>query len=403
MSVFLLFGLGGVGVLLLIALAIVITARKLERRDSGQTAEPHELGGRLRRALAGPAEEAASDAASGSTGKQAAKKKNSAVAAVTSAVAALAVILGLFLADDDDEETEAAAAGAPAETELAAGDLHGLMLSPSADAPVVLIVPGSGPTDRDGNNPLGIRAGTYRLLAEGLAERGIASVRVDKHGMYSSKASGDANDVTVESYASDYRAWIDAIRDETGQPCVWMLGHSEGALMVSAAAIGRDDVCGLILVAGMGRKLGPVLREQLAANPANASLLEAANAAIDRIEAGERVETSTLPVPLRALFPEPVQGFLISAFAADPVEQVRLANLPTLVVQGTTDIQITMEDADNLAATPTAELAVIDGMNHVLKTAPANRLANMATYLDPGLPLAPGLVEAIADFILESR
>ena len=118
--------------------------------------------------------------------------------------------------------------------EISAGDLHGTLLSPRARAPVVLIVPGSGPTDRDGNNPMGMKTDAYKLLAQGLAEQGIATVRVDKRGMFGSAAAGDPNAVSVDVYANDYRAWIDAIRAQTGRKCVWLLGHSEGALMVSA-------------------------------------------------------------------------------------------------------------------------------------------------------------------------
>src|SRR5262245_27369550 len=151
------------------------------------------------------------------------------------------------------------------ESEVAAGALHGTMLTTGPRAPIVLIVPGSGPTDRDGNSLLGVRAANYRLLAEALARKGVSSVRVDKRGMFGSAGAGDPNAVTVELYATDIRAWIDSIRKATGTRCVWLLGHSEGALMVSAAARERNDVCGLVLVAGAGRRWGDVLRAQLAA------------------------------------------------------------------------------------------------------------------------------------------
>ena len=63
------------------------------------------------------------------------------------------------------------------------GDLVGTLLPTAPDKPVVLIIPGSGPTDRDGNNPLGVSAASYRLLAETLAARGIGSIRIGKRGM----------------------------------------------------------------------------------------------------------------------------------------------------------------------------------------------------------------------------
>jgi pimeloyl-ACP methyl ester carboxylesterase len=283
--------------------------------------------------------------------------------------------------------------------EIAAGELHGTLLSAGEKRPVVLIVPGSGPTDRDGNNPLGVNADSYRLLAEALAAQGISSVRVDKRGMFASRAAGDANAVTVAAYAEDYRAWIDAIRAETGRKCVWLLGHSEGALMVSAAAEGRKDVCGLILVAGMGRRLGDVLRGQLQANPANAPLIDQAFAAIADLEAGRHTDTSAMHPALLPLFAPAVQDFLISMMAQDPVELVRRARVKTLIVQGTADLQVTLEDARLLDKAPRTTLRSIAGMNHVLKDSPGDRAANLATYSNPGLPLAPRLAAVIEDFI----
>ena len=206
----------------------------------------------------------------------------------------------------------------------------------------MLIVPGSGPTDRDGNSPLGVKANTYKLLAEGLAEEGIATVRVDKRGMFGSAGAGDPNAVTVDIYAEDYRAWIDAIRAQTGRKCVWLLGHSEGALMVSAAAEGRKDVCGLILVAGMGRKMGDVMREQLKANPANAPLLDQAFAALDDLEAGRHPDTSSMHPALLPLFAPPGAGLPDLGLGA-PIRSKPSAapRVKTLIVQGTTDLQIT--------------------------------------------------------------
>jgi len=167
------------------------------------------------------------------------------------------------------------------------GDLRGSLLrSEDSTAPVVLIIPGSGPTDRDGNNPLGIKAGSYRLLAEELSAEGVSTVRIDKRGMFgSADAVPDADAVTVDDYVDDTRAWVKVIRDKTGADCVWLLGHSEGGLVSLAAAQEEDAICGLILVATPGRPLGEVLREQLHANPANAPLLPQADAATDALAA----------------------------------------------------------------------------------------------------------------------
>ena len=127
--------------------------------------------------------------------------------------------------------------------------------------------------------------------------------------------------------------------------------------------------------------------------------MDEAHAALSELEAGRRVDTANMTPALLGPFAPRVQGYLIGVLSLDPVDAVRRADVATLIVQGTTDIQVTVEDARLLHAAPGAELRLIDGMNHVLKLAPLDRAANLATYADPGLPLAPGLVSQIVDFI----
>lgn len=288
------------------------------------------------------------------------------------------------------------------------GTLRGAMLTPSdvEDPPVVLIVPGSGPTDKNGNNPLGATAASYLRLAEALVDQGVASVRIDKRGMFDSAgAAADPNKITVADYARDVEAWAQALKPVTGAPCIWLLGHSEGALVVAAAAAERSrDVCGLILVAGPGRPLGQVLRDQLRANPANAPLLDQAFAAIDKLEHRQPVDIAALPAPLQMLFLPAVQPFLMDLMSYDPAELLRKYTGPVLVVQGANDLQVSMADAERLAAArPGVRLVKVEGMNHVLKEAPADRAANLATYRDPLKPVAHEAVEAIVDFVKDEH
>ena len=302
----------------------------------------------------------------------------------------------------------------PIEARGPLGPLKGTLLAPAkAGAPVVLIVPGSGPTDRDGNNPMGVNAATYRLLAQDLAARGIATVRIDKRGMFgSAKAVADANAVTIPDYVADVFSWVGAIRRSTGVPCVWVLGHSEGGLVALAAAQSGSEVqgiCGLLLVATPGRPLGQVLRDQLRdqwrANPANAPIVDQALAAITGLEGGARVDTASLHPALQPLFNEAVQGFLISAFSQDPARLIAATQKPVLLLQGERDLQVGVQDARLLAkANPAAQLVLLPDTNHVLKAVVTDDpAANMATYANPGQPLAPGVVDAIVRFVARGK
>jgi pimeloyl-ACP methyl ester carboxylesterase len=280
--------------------------------------------------------------------------------------------------------------------------LEGTFLDAGQKAPVVLIIPGSGPTDRDGNNPLGVAAAPYRLLAAALGQKGVSTVRIDKRGMFGSKAAiPDANKVTIGDYAVDTHAWVKAIRDRTGAKCVWVLGHSEGGLVALESAQNPQGICGIILVSAAGRKLGGVLREQLRANPANAPLLSDALAAIDSLEAGKRVDVSAMHPALQKLFAPQVQPFLMNEMAMDPAKLAGSTKVPVLILQGGRDLQVSEADAKALAAAqPKAKLVLIPAMNHVLKdVASDDRAANAATYADPSIPVDSTLVDAIAGFV----
>jgi uncharacterized protein len=288
-----------------------------------------------------------------------------------------------------------------------AGPLKGTLLSPAAGhVPVVLIVPGSGPTDRNGNGPNGLHASTYRLLANGLLAKGIASVRIDKRGMFgSASAIPDANDVTIEDYATDVQSWVTAIRTRTGASCVWVLGHSEGGLVALLAARQTSDICGLILVATAGRPLGQVLRQQLQSNPANTPIIGNALSILESLEAGKAVDAARIDPALLPLFRPQVQRFLMSELAIDPAALLAGYMKPVLIVQGLRDIQVTLQDAQILErANPRAELVPIANANHVLKTVHTQaRSENVAAYSNPDLPLAGGVVDAISTFVQKSR
>ena len=183
---------------------------------------------------------------------------------------------------------------------------------------------------------------------------------------------------------------------------MFLLGHSEGALMVSLAAQGRKDVCGLILVSGMDRKMGDVIREQLTSNPANAPVLDQALRAVSELEAGRHVDVTGMHPALLPLFNPKVQDYLIAMFAIDPVEAVSAANVDTLIIQGERDLQVTVADARMLDKARRTRLRLIKHMNHVLKDAPEDRAGNLATYADLTLPLSKDLVKYVRRFVKDN-
>lgn len=271
------------------------------------------------------------------------------------------------------------------------------MLLPKSERPlpVALLIAGSGPTDRNGNNPAG-HNDSLKRLAQGLARQGVASLRYDKRGVGASLAAApDERDLSVEAYVSDALAWSERLKGDPRFGELILVGHSEGALIASLAAP-RSGAAALISIAGSGRPIDAVLREQLQGRLPPA-LLATSHYLIDELKAGRT--HADIPEPLQVLFRPSVQPYLISLFAYDPAEAFAAVNVPALIVQGRHDIQVGIDDAEALhRAKPDAELALIDGMNHVLRIVPASA-AQLASYDDPDLPLARGLLERIQRFL----
>lgn len=278
------------------------------------------------------------------------------------------------------------------------GPLVGTFVDAGSRTPVVLMVPGSGPTDRNGNSALGPHPATLRQIATGLAERNISSVRIDKRGMFGSRqAIADANQVTIADYVSDVRRWVGIIRARTGTPCVWLAGHSEGGLVALASVQSVPSLCGLILLSTGGRRFGEILRGQLHAIPSAAPVLPQIDGAIDRLEAGERVDVNALHPGLRSLFRPAVQGYMIDIMRYDPVALLKATSLPVLILQGEADKQVSATQDFTLlkAADPSASALLVPKASHALSNidAPPGQ--------DGSAPLDAEVVPAIADFVFK--
>jgi uncharacterized protein len=282
-----------------------------------------------------------------------------------------------------------------------AGALEGTLSLPERgrDLTGVLLLAGSGPTDRDGNqHASGLMPNTLRMLSEGLVSLGFAVLRTDKRGVAASALAAPAEAaLRFGSYVDDAVAWLDALRGQPRIERLVLVGHSEGALVATLAAQ-RRHVDGLVLIAGAGYPAGQTLREQLQSQELPESLLQSAEGVLAALEAGELVADP--PAELAALFRPSVQPYLSSWLGLQPAAELARVASPVLLVQGGTDLQVGVAHHQRLrAARPDACSLFLPGMNHVLKEAPAARHVNLQTYADPGLPLADGLVPGIATFI----
>jgi pimeloyl-ACP methyl ester carboxylesterase len=283
----------------------------------------------------------------------------------------------------------------------ARGALDGTLDVPTGCGPfpVVLVIPGSGPTDRDGNSTAGISPASYKLLAEGLATSGIASLRYDKAGIGASVSAAPPSEsmMVFEMGADDAAILVTALRADKRFSKVIVLGHSEGSLLGMLAAE-RTPIDGFVSVAGAGRPIAAILRDQLAASITDPSLLATADSILDALAQGQTV--ANVPASLQSLFRPSVQPYIISWMKYDPAQEITKVKAPVLIVQGTTDIQVSVQDAKLLAAArPDATLDLIDGMNHVMKAATLDTASQNAAYTDPTLPLVPAFLTDVEGFV----
>ena len=280
------------------------------------------------------------------------------------------------------------------------GVLHGTLLAPAAPArvPVVFIHPGSGPTDRDGNSRLlPGKNNSLRLLAEGLAARGIASLRIDKRGIGASAAAMTAEkDLRFDTYVDDALGWLRWLKTDPRFTRIVVVGHSEGAL-IGAVAAGRLPADGYVSLSGAGLPAATILRRQLAGK-LPPDLVDANEQILASLEHGTVVDT--IPPKLWTLYRQSVQPYLISWFRYDPAAVVHGLTMPVLLVNGSTDLQVDSTDVSALAhARPDARLLWIPGMNHVLKLVAGDLTAQLPSYSDSTLPVAPALVSGVAAFV----
>jgi pimeloyl-ACP methyl ester carboxylesterase len=285
-----------------------------------------------------------------------------------------------------------------AERSVDAGGFPATLAGEASLGPMVVIVAGSGPTDRDGNSRLGVTASYLRKLAEALGERGVASLRYDKRGIPGGAAIPPEAELTFDTYASDLAAVLDwAAATFPDRPLV-ALGHSEGGLVTLEAATDARtaSLAGVVLLATPGRPPGETLRDQLRALPQ--PMQDETLAILAELEAGRTV--GDVPPTLANLFRPSVQPFIRSLLALRPAAVLAALDRPAMVIGGGTDIQVTRADFDALAAArPDVEAIWFPAMNHVLTDAPADFAGNVATYADPEAALTPGLADAIAEFV----
>ena len=280
------------------------------------------------------------------------------------------------------------------------GSLEGTLVTPALvkRMPVVLIIAGSGPTDRDCNSSLGLKTNTFKKLAEGLAAKGIASFRYDKRHIGKSKMTQKVEDVTFDDFVNDATLWMDTLKSMKRQRRFTkfiIAGHSEGSL-IGLLAVQKTKTDALISLSGTAQSMDSIIYEQLGKQAP--FLVPQLKEVYGKWKKGEKVDS--FPPLLRSVANPAIEKFMVSVMQYSPQIEIAKLKLPILLISGKNDIQVPPKEAEMLSkANPKAKLVYFDKMTHVLKDGEANMMSAQKVYQQTDLPLTEGVVETIFQFI----
>lgn len=264
----------------------------------------------------------------------------------------------------------------------------------STKTKLVILIAGSGPTNRNGNSTIGGINNSLKFLAEGLTQKDIAVFSYDKR-IFAQMVNKTLDEKTLsfEDFINDAKDVITYFKSQHKYSKIIIAGHSEGSLIGMVAANGNAD--GYISIAGAGRSIDQVLSEQIAKN--SPQMKEAVDKDFAILKEGKTFENKN-PL-LASLFRESIQPYMISWIKYNPQNEIKKLAIPILIINGTKDIQVPPTDAELLhAANPKSELKIITDMNHIFKEI-KNDDDNLKSYSDPKLPVIPELIDCMSKFI----
>ena len=273
--------------------------------------------------------------------------------------------------------------------------LEGTLLEPSDSEEHVLaiIIAGSGPTDRDGNQNFQ-KNNSLKKLAEGLTKNGIATFRYDKRIVKQIRQGNVDNNMMFDDFVSDAKDVLNHFKAKNKYSKIYLIGHSQGSLVGMLAVDKLVD--GFISLAGAGQNIGDVIVEQVT-NMAP-QLGEEAQKIVDKLKQGET--TTDYPQALASVFNSGVQPFMINWMKYNPADIVKDLNIPILIINGTKDLQVSIDEAKLLKqSNDNATLELIENMNHVLFEIEGGDLENSKSYNESFRPISEHLITTLTDFI----
>ncbi|WP_179338252.1 alpha/beta hydrolase [Winogradskyella ludwigii] len=273
--------------------------------------------------------------------------------------------------------------------------IDGTLLTPiENDKPdLAIIIAGSGPTNRNGNQNF-LKNNSLKKLALGLTENGIATFRYDKRIVKQILKNNVDKNMMFDDFVTDASAVLDYFIEKNNYSNIYIIGHSQGSLVGMLSALDKAD--GFISLAGAGNNIGDVLIEQIT-NTAPI-FAEDTKRVVNSLKEGKT--TTDFPVALSSVFNADLQPFMMNWMSYNPTDILKNLEMPILIINGTKDLQVSVKEAELLkAANEEAKLVIIENMNHVLFEIEGGDLENSKSYNESFREISPVLIKSITDFI----
>ena len=275
-------------------------------------------------------------------------------------------------------------------------NVEGTLLLPNTQEeksiPLVILIAGSGPTDRDGNQSF-MKNDALKKIAEALSQKGIATFRYDKRIVKQIRNQNIDKNISFDDFVIDARSVIGFFKSKF--ETIIVAGHSQGSLVGLLAL--DAGASGFISLAGAGKPIDEILEEQIVKTAAVFS--KSTERVLNVLRSGET--TSEYPPELASIFNLELQAFLISWMQHNPAKIIANTPLPILIINGDKDLQVDVKEAQLLnSAAQNSKLIIIEHMNHVLVKIDGDDLENAKSYNNPNLKINEELINAIQEFTL---
>lgn len=258
---------------------------------------------------------------------------------------------------------------------------------------LVIIIGGSGPTDRNGNQSF-LKNNSLKKLAEALSNNNIATFRYDKRVVKQLKTGSVDRDIMFDDFVKDASSVIKYFNNKAYNH-IYVLGHSQGSL-VGMLAAEENMVDGFISISGAGQSIDNIVIEQI--EKTYPIFLNDTKRIFNILKKGKK--TDNYPPELASVFNIDIQSFMMNWMKYNPQEEIKNLQIPILIINGSKDLQVDVKEANLLnESAANSTLKLIENMNHVLVTIEGDNLENSKSYNEVMRKISPTLIETIISFI----